>query len=314
MTTQRDIERILDRWLDDGPTQAPDRVLDTVADRIERQSQRPAWRLTWRHPDMNTGLKLAAALAAVAIIAVAGYNLLPGSPAGGPAATPMPSPSPAATIAPSQTATAWPIACEFDAPGCLGLLSPGTHATTNFRPAFTYSTPDGWANDLDIGNWFYLRPTTLGSPEILIWSRARVEHQAVGCAPSVEPGVGTGARDWIDYIRAHPGLVSTEPVAVTIGGASGQSIDLDVAPDWTMTCPENPSGPGPYVSLITNAPGDHGVDYGLPEHQRLHLIVLDVAGDNVVIAIYSADSPEALAGAVMAAQPLLDSIQFTSGG
>jgi len=82
MTHERDIDRLLDHWFSDGPNEAPDRVLDAVSDRIGRQSQRPSWRLKWRHLDMNTTFKLATAVAAVAIVAILGYNLLPRASSG----------------------------------------------------------------------------------------------------------------------------------------------------------------------------------------------------------------------------------------
>lgn len=82
MKHERDIERLLDHWFNDGPSRAPDRVLYAVSDRIGRQSQRPSRRLTGRNFGMNTTFKLATAITAVAIVAILGYNLLPGTPAG----------------------------------------------------------------------------------------------------------------------------------------------------------------------------------------------------------------------------------------
>ena len=82
MTHQRDIERLLDHWFGDGPTEAPGRVLDAVADQIGRQSQRPVWRLEWRHIYMTSTFKLATAVAALAVVAVVGYTLLPNSSSG----------------------------------------------------------------------------------------------------------------------------------------------------------------------------------------------------------------------------------------
>lgn len=166
MTDQRPIERILDRWFDDGPTQAPDRVFDAVADRIERQPQRPAWRLYGRLSDMNTGLKLAAAIAAVAIFAVAGYNLLPGPSVGGPPATP--SPSPTATIAPSPTPTAAPSTgavlppwyTTSESPSGQGILPAGSYMTRSFTPGFTFSVPEGWVNDFESDGFYGLFPDT----------------------------------------------------------------------------------------------------------------------------------------------------------
>ena len=104
MTQQRDIERLLDHWFSDGPVQAPDRVVDIVGDRIERQSQRPAWRLHWRPTTVNAYAKIAVAAAAVLIVAVVGYNLLPGRSTG--VGGPAPSVNP--TVRPTATPTATP--------------------------------------------------------------------------------------------------------------------------------------------------------------------------------------------------------------
>jgi hypothetical protein len=109
MTQQRDIERLLDHWFSNGPDQASDRVVDTVTDRIERQHQRPAWRLHWRPTTVNAYAKIAVAAAAVLLVAVVGYNLLPrgSTSVSGQAPTaspsPTPSPTPAPTTSPSPT-------------------------------------------------------------------------------------------------------------------------------------------------------------------------------------------------------------------
>ena len=111
MNRTPDVERVLrDYFADDGLT-APDYVLDTVEGRISRQRQRRSWRLPWRNP-MSTPFKLAAGLAAVVLVALVGWQLLPGQPGIGgpqsptptqqPSATPVPSASP--SVAPSQGA------------------------------------------------------------------------------------------------------------------------------------------------------------------------------------------------------------------
>jgi hypothetical protein len=104
MTDDRELSLILDRWFDDGPVEMPDRVIDVVASGISRQRQRHAWRLRRRYI-LNAYAKIAVAAAAVLIVAVIGYSLLPrSSSVGGPAptATPLPTASPL----PSPTAAA----------------------------------------------------------------------------------------------------------------------------------------------------------------------------------------------------------------
>ena len=136
MTHERDIEHILDVWFADGPTEAPDRALDAVADRIERQPQQPAWRLHLRETHVNRYLKPLLAVAAVLVVAVIGYRLLP---AGGVGGTSTASPSPSAS--PSVS-----FACDTGTTGCLGPLEPGEYTTGAFRPAMTYVVADGWTN------------------------------------------------------------------------------------------------------------------------------------------------------------------------
>ena len=107
MNRQPDVELVLrDYFADDGFT-APDHVLDVVEERIARHPRRLAWRLRGR-PFMNAYAKIAVAAAAVLLVAVVGYNLLPaGSTIGGPAPTPTATPPTSATptIAPTTAPT-----------------------------------------------------------------------------------------------------------------------------------------------------------------------------------------------------------------
>lgn len=95
MNSERsDGERALREWFHDGPTVMPDRVIDVIANRIAREPQRSRWRFRGR-PFMTTPTKLAAGLAAVLLVAVLGYTLLPRQP--GPGGDPSPPPSPEPT-------------------------------------------------------------------------------------------------------------------------------------------------------------------------------------------------------------------------
>ena len=105
MNRPPDVELVLrDYFADDGFT-APDHVLDVVEERIARHPRRLAWRLRGR-PIVNTYAKLALAAAAVLLVAIVGYNLIPGrSTTGGPKPTPTAIPTSSPTIAPTTAPT-----------------------------------------------------------------------------------------------------------------------------------------------------------------------------------------------------------------
>lgn len=79
MSTDRETTRIVRSWLEEGVTALPDRVLDTVLDQVPATPQRRSWWPAWRSDAMNTYTKLIAAAAAVVLVAVVGYQFLPGS-------------------------------------------------------------------------------------------------------------------------------------------------------------------------------------------------------------------------------------------
>ena len=67
---------------------------------------------------------------------------------------PLPDPSAATSASPEPSAatSASPeLACPNPNGGdCLGEIPQGTHETTTFMPALTYTVPDGWANYEDL--------------------------------------------------------------------------------------------------------------------------------------------------------------------
>lgn len=311
MTYERDLRPLLDEWFADGPDRAPDRVLDVVIDRLDRQRQRPAWRLAWRPIPMNPTLKFAAAIAAVVLVAVIGYNLLPTtSSVGVPVATPSPSPDMSPSPSADGSATAYECGYgDLGATGCAGPLLVGEHQSAQFRPTLAYQTPDGWTNRVDIPAWFELSDA---DQTMIVWSEVVAAYQSTDCTVVQKVGFGGSVQDWIDYLTSHPGLVTSDPVPVTLGDAVGQSIDISVAPDWNMVCKDNPAGSGPNVVLFIQAPGAaQEVEYGVLAPDRMHLTFVDVAGQTVVIAAYAPGTDAGFASAVVDAKSVIDTMRFT---
>jgi len=101
MTTERDPgTRIVLSWLREDAHENAERVLLHALDVVDATPQRrPSWP-AWRVSSMNSYTKLAIAAAAVVVVALAGYQLLPrnGNIGGQPTAPPSPSPSAGPTL------------------------------------------------------------------------------------------------------------------------------------------------------------------------------------------------------------------------
>jgi hypothetical protein len=96
MTTERDPRtRIVLSWLREDSHENAERVLLRALDEVDATPQRRSWWPAWRTNRMNTYAKLIAAAAAVLVLAVVGYQFLPGSGGSGGQPTVAPSPSPA---------------------------------------------------------------------------------------------------------------------------------------------------------------------------------------------------------------------------
>jgi hypothetical protein len=107
MNAERDVTRIVRSWLEEGVTALPDRVLDTVLDQVPATPQRRPWWPPRRFTQMNRFAQAAIAAAAVLVVAVVGYNLLPRT--GGPGGPPSPSPSSTSSIPPSPGSASNPL-------------------------------------------------------------------------------------------------------------------------------------------------------------------------------------------------------------
>jgi len=279
-----DFDRALREWFADGPTTMPDRAIDAVADRIDRQPQRRSWRLPGR-PLMNIHAKVGFAAAALIVVAIAGYSLLPRT-APGPGGIPSPSPTSVPTGSPAtapgaSTAPSEAVSCE-DGTACSGRLQAGAHAAQLFEPVVTFTTPPGWVNLIDLDNLYKLDSETTDDYLLVIADVAISDH-ATTCEPVKLPGVGNTVADWIGFVTTHPALVAGAPVAVDLGDAHGQVLNLSIRTGWTKTCD---GFPGASLQFIMQTADAHIGTYGAASWNWLRLYVLDVGGETVLITQY----------------------------
>lgn len=232
MTTQRDPDRLIRAFLAEGRTDLPDRAYDAIRSDIERTRQRVVIG-PWRPTFMNTYVKLAIAAAAVVVVAVIGFNLLPADnrQTGSPSPTPAASPTPATTPTPTVAPTPRPTAVAVFPPA--GPISPGTYTAVleGIRVSFTVSAT-GWV--VSEGN--FVGTASYGQPADVsfnMWPNSpdNVYSDPCGHTP-LDPAPGYTAADLIAAAAAIPGtdLVSA-PSSVTVAGRPAQHVAFTIRDD-----------------------------------------------------------------------------------
>lgn len=212
MSTNVDPRRSIAAWLEaEAPHGAPDRLIAASRERVRTTRQRPVWWPARRASDMNSYAKLAIAAAAVLVVAVAGYNLLPtrNGVAG------VPSPSPSASPAPPG-------------PAKDGTLQPGRY-TAPIAGAGTvdFTVPAGWS-----WNSEYSIITT-GDPSdeiaIALWSSEGLQVYTDPCQWSgaePKPATGPTAQDLAEGLAAQPMRNGSTPIRRNAPGP-------DASDQWT---------------------------------------------------------------------------------
>ena len=214
--TDNDFDRTARLWLEDGPTNLSDRVLQGALDEIHVTRQRRAWWPARSFSSVSTAMKVAIAGAAVVVVAIAGFNLLPGGGPGGPITTPNPTP----------TLTPTPSPASFGS-HALGALEPGTYLLEHVEPfRIFFRVPADWEK--------------LSAPAT-IWagpaSDARLGFMTVDnvfidpCDPArglLDPPVGPTVDDLATALGSVAGLEASAPTDITLAGFAGKRIDLTV--------------------------------------------------------------------------------------
>lgn len=277
MSPDREIDLVLTTWLEDGPTGAPDRVLDVLADRIAHQRQRPAWRLDWRLTTMQPMFKISVGIAAVVLVAIVGWNLVPGSGSGigGPGTTPSPPPLPE------------------------GRLTAGDYVMRTLEGdpmAFVISAPEGWTG---FGGFFLGGPHQSGAPNgigISVNHDPQVNTEPCVAVPTPPPGSrAPSVDDIVAAISAREDLQVSGVTDTVLAGYAGKRLDLQFPAE--LPCSNafvfaEPKG------LYANGPAN-----------RWRVWLLDVDGETgVVVLLDYAGTPAADRAAAQAA---IDSIRIT---
>jgi hypothetical protein len=315
MTQPRDIERLLDQWFADGSSVAPDRIIDTVVDRIERQPQRPAWRLDWRHPLMNPLAKAGVAIAAVVLIAIVGFTLLPGASTSIGVPAPSASPTRSPQVFPSPS-TATRILPE-------GELAAGTYSTQPFvgqaaGVTLSITVPNGWHG---VPPWALTAPTDteapIGSGIAFLQTDGAFDDpchwDTAGTGSIMQPigkVVGPSVDALVADLRANQSYVSTAPTDIVVDGHAGKQMDIQLPSELSFASCDKVTGDetGTY-NVLAPPTGMDGTLYAQGPGNVWHLRIFDVDGSRLIAVV--ADYALTPAEVKTQAQAIIDSIKIS---
>lgn len=268
----RNVDQLLQAWLDLGPDVAPDRVHSAVALEVRTTRQAFGWS-RWaseRFTTMRNPARIAAALAAVAVIALLGLRFLV------PDNTGDTEPTPTATATVSPTAT--PLAVRPLPPfGSGGELDPGQYTVEvpDSNVTGTVTIGAGWQS----GGWYLMNPPDF-TKSISFWTVGNVPTDACDSRGTLpEPPIGPTVDDLVAALDDQANTNMSAPVDVVVGGYAGKRVTL-LAPD------DNNCGT-PVTTWIAadGAQTRELSEYNLPDT----VWILDVEGQRVVIVTTTTD-------------------------
>jgi hypothetical protein len=233
MSAGRDISSVVRSWIREEEYESADNVLQAVLSQLDSTPQRRSWWPAWRSRRMNFYTKALAGAAAVLVVVVLGYQLLPGrtSISGGPSPTPISTTLPS----PSSPATARPTA-KPDLVPPEGPLPPGRYPMNIEGIPMTFEiATNGWSSNGDFG--FEKPPFSdpVGAA-FIVWEDDADGIFSDPCAETRAPAVGPAALELAEAIASVPGVeVVTAPREISVDGRPGVEVAIRI-PD-ELPCP-----------------------------------------------------------------------------
>lgn len=192
-------------------------------------------------------------------------------------------------------------------------LEPGTYTSETFATPLTFTVPAGWKVFEDEPGHIGLARMANDGPPLLVMRD--IDAAAKSCAEEAEPNVGRSPEELTSWLAGHEGLVTTDPLATTVGGLDGYTMDTAMEPAWTTVCPF--SNGQPIAMTLVGSELSRGVHWGNDSSSEDRLWILDlpnVENGNIVIVgtvCCGADRDDQLE----AVQGVVDSFSFdTSEG
>lgn len=187
-------------------------------------------------------------------------------------------------------------------------LPAGTHTSTLFQPAVTFTVPDGWVLAADSAGYLQLRPANQELVGIHLFRGVAAASQDATCPTEAQAGVGTTSTELVAWMRSLKGLTVSSPAMASVGDLRGVSVDIGIAPDWTQSCPF--ANGLPSVPLLVEA--GTGLRWVIAGGERLRMYLLDLPdGGTLIVDLDDFDGSQ-IDALVTAAAPIVKSLTFAS--
>jgi hypothetical protein len=292
MTARRDPDSFLRAFLEDGPSELPDRSYDAVRTEIDHTRQRVVFG-PWRLPTMTNFARYGIAAAAIVVVAVVGFNLLPKqAPPAVPGATPTTVPTAPPTIAPTASPTSAPTSTPIAAIAITeGPLAPGTYYADESRvnnvARLTFTVPAGWSAGAPLPpqGSLNLHPPLLHKDQIAagrLWLETWIvdaTYVDVCQWRGTDTPVGPTASDLVAALAAQTGRDASAPSDVTLGGFPAKRIETVTPGADVAFCNGGLFNYWPGVGPNTELTG-RGTDLS---NQTDVVYAADVAGNRLVL-------------------------------
>jgi uncharacterized protein YjbI with pentapeptide repeats len=191
-----------------------------------------------------------------------------------------------------------------------GTIYPGRYAARKFEPALSFSVSDAWRlSSPETTDALFIEGPEGG--QLLFTSPRHVYDPSNPSEPKEVPAP-KNTDEWVSWFQSHPHLATSEPVPMSVGGASGKRMDVTGTPPENyprdvcgeQVFPEEPCVPlykgSTTVSTIVRIEGWKDL-----------LIIVDVGGETVVIDVTApADKFDEF---LPKARKVLDSVEWKSG-
>jgi hypothetical protein len=207
----------------------------------------------------------------------------------------------------------------LDSP-CGGTLFIGSHRSEVFGLTVGFEiTSTGWS-------WDYSGTSRSGNFRLIADESHELPYDSDGiyffaepaiassdCEEAEEPDVGRSVDGLVGWLESAPGLMVSEPLAVTVGGLDGVQLDLQLDPAWKETCAF--SEPLPTVPLIIRRAEIGGYAVGMLPDVSMRWYVLD-RGDGGVMIVDIDDGPSGMSHdeLLRSAGAVVDSFSFSRPG